>query len=54
MKRIVPEPGLRLAAPRTSRSSATLDMTALTRTKRLRVSRAIASAMLVLPEPGGP
>jgi hypothetical protein len=29
-------------------------MTALMRTKRLCVSRAIASAMLVFPQPGGP
>ena len=35
-------------------NSATLDMTAFTRTKRLFVSCAIASAMLVLPQPGGP
>jgi hypothetical protein len=46
--------GRRRAAARISRSSATLDMTALTRTKRLCVSRAMASAMLVLPQPGGP
>ena len=54
MKRIVPEPGRRRAAPRISRSSATLDITAFTRTKRLPVSLAIASAMLVFPLPGGP
>jgi hypothetical protein len=30
------------------------DMTALMRTKRLPVSWAMASAMLVFPQPGGP
>ena len=54
MNRIVLAPGDRLAAARTSRSSAALDMTAFTRMNRLRVSRAIASAMLVFPVPGGP
>ena len=54
MKRIVRAPGMRRAAPSTSRSSAAFDMTAFTLTNRLFVSRAIASAMLVFPDPGGP
>ena len=54
MKRIVAASGARRAVARISRNSATFDMTALMRTKRLFVSRAMASAMLVLPQPGGP
>jgi hypothetical protein len=54
MNKIVRSAGRARARRSSSRNSVVFDSTALMRTKRLRVSCAITSASVVLPQPGGP